>query len=152
MKLAIAFSAGAQLLATRGDNGRLVRLVDGFNGLTGWLLGFVAALLGWQTVLLLALVAYPGVVLRCRPVGMLEVEQTSPSVGRFTQQYKRPAIPRDTQAGHPHRQRSSWVVASGTQLMRRLIAALPVPSNVNKRSLTRNRDSRWTGLLLLHCS
>jgi hypothetical protein len=56
MKLAIAFSAGAQWLATRGDNGRLVRLVDGFNALTGWLLCFVAALLGWQTVLLLALV------------------------------------------------------------------------------------------------
>ena len=53
---------------------------------------------------------YPGVVLRCRPVGILEVEQTSPSVGLFTQQYKRPAIPRDTQA-HPHRQRSSWFVA-----------------------------------------
>jgi hypothetical protein len=56
MKPAIAFSAGAQLLATRGDIGRRVRLVDGFNGLTGRLLGFVAALLGWQTVLLFALV------------------------------------------------------------------------------------------------
>jgi hypothetical protein len=55
MKPAIAFSAGAQLLAVRGDIGRLVRLVDGFNELTGWLLAFVAALLGWQTVLLLAL-------------------------------------------------------------------------------------------------
>ena len=56
MKPAIAFSAGAQLLAARGDIGRLVRLVDGFNGLAGWLLAFVAVLLGWQTVLLLALV------------------------------------------------------------------------------------------------
>ena len=56
MKPAIAFSAGAQLLATRGDIGRLVWLVDGFKGLAGWLLAFVAALLGWQTVLLLALV------------------------------------------------------------------------------------------------
>jgi len=39
---------------------------------------------------------YPGVVLRCRPVGILEVEQTSPSVGRFTQQYNRPALYRET--------------------------------------------------------
>lgn len=56
MKPAIAFSAGAQLLPTRGNIGRLLRLVDGFKGLAGWLLVFVAALLGWQTVLLFALV------------------------------------------------------------------------------------------------
>lgn len=56
MKPEVAFSAGVQLLAARGDINRLVRLVDGFNALTGWLLAFVAAMLGWQIVLLLALV------------------------------------------------------------------------------------------------